>query len=48
MSIRMERLHKPNGHGKGKWHDNRTLWAYKLQRRAARKVATASRARNRS
>ncbi len=47
MSIRMKFPHKPSGHGKGKWHDIDSLWSYKLARRKARKVAAASRARNR-
>lgn len=47
MSIRMKLAHVVSGHGKGTWHSNETLWAYKLRRRKARKVASASRARNR-
>lgn len=48
MSIRMEMLHRPSGYGHGKWENKAALWAYKLARRKARKVASASRARNRA
>lgn len=47
MSIRMKLLHVPSGFGKGKWENEETLWRYKLARRKANKVASASRARNR-
>jgi len=40
-------VHKPSGFGKGKWHDLKSLWTYKRAARTARKVASASRARNR-
>jgi hypothetical protein len=43
-----ELLHKPSGHGKGKWHSVRTLRAYKAASKVARQVAAASRAINRA
>lgn len=46
MSIRMGNR-GTNGHGQGKWHSRAALWQYKLARRKARKVSTASRMRNR-
>lgn len=45
MSIRMGMPHVPSGFGKGKWETKASLWRYKLARRKARKVASASRAR---
>lgn len=40
-------LHKPSGHGKGKWHCTRTLIAYKFKARRRRLIANESRRRNR-
>lgn len=50
MSIRMEMPHVPSGRSTahGKWQSPESLWKYKLARRKARKVASASRARNRA
>ncbi len=45
--IRMGMPHVPSGFGQGKWENKASLWKYKLARRKACKVATASRARNR-
>ena len=39
--------HKPSGFGKGKWHSNATLWAYKLKARRKRLISSDSRRRNR-
>ena len=38
--------HMPSGRGKGKWHNRKTLWAYKCLTRRRRKIASASRRRN--
>ena len=40
-------LKRTNGHGKGKWHGVRTLWAYKQLTKRRRKIAEASRRQNR-
>lgn len=45
--IRMKMPHVPSGFGHGKWEHKASLWAYKLRRRKANKVASASRAFNR-
>ncbi len=48
LRSRWQMNHKPNGHGKGKWHSRTSLWAYKRQSRRARLTAAASRRRNRA
>lgn len=47
MNKPMTLLHDVSGHGKGKWHSRRTLWTYKLRRKAANQRASAARRRNR-
>lgn len=42
-----ELAHNPSGHGKGRWHNKKTLWASRMARRKRNAVASASRARNR-
>lgn len=48
LSSKKKLAHKPNGHGKGKWHSRTTLWLYKRKSRRIRKIAEASRRRNRA
>jgi hypothetical protein len=39
--------HKPNGHGKGRWHSRTTLWEARGNARRLRKIAAESRRKNR-
>lgn len=43
-----ELLHKPSGHGKGKWQNTRTLVAYKAKAKRRKAIASQSRAVNRA
>lgn len=45
---RGELLHRPSGHGKGKWQSVRTLRAYKVASKLRRQVSSAARAVNRA
>lgn len=47
LRSRDQMAHKPNGHSQGKWHSRAALWAYKRASRITRKIADASRRRNR-
>lgn len=47
LRSRRQLAHKPNGHGKGKWHSRGALWAYKRHSRRVRQLADASRRANR-
>ena len=47
LRSRTQLAHKPSGHGKGKWQNIKTLWAYKTAARKRRNTAEASRRRNR-
>lgn len=48
LKSRKQLLHKPSGHGKGKWHSRTSLWAYKRLTRRKNQIASASRQRNRA
>lgn len=40
--------HMPSGKGKGRWQSLKTLWASKMKGRRLRRIAAASRRRNRA
>lgn len=48
LRSKRQMAHKPSGVGKGRWHGRATLWLYKRKSRRLRKIAEASRYRNRA